>query len=298
MKKERADKVLVERGLAETLPKAQAFIMAGLVSLGGKRVEKPGLPIDPQAALEVEKPLPYVGRGGLKLEQALDAFAVDVRGRVCADIGSSTGGFTDCLLQRGAARVFAVDVDIRQLDARLRRDPRVIPLEKNARNLVPADFPERPSLAVMDVSFISILKILPALRLILGSKDKPGRRKWFTEQRSESLPPPIPGLSEVAVLPAAAPLLLTLIKPQFEAEKGRVGKKGIVHDPALHAEVLARVAEEAAGSGLALRGLVRCSTRGQKGNQEFFAQWVPGGVEPPAEAVIQWIRTVTIHETD
>jgi 23S rRNA (cytidine1920-2'-O)/16S rRNA (cytidine1409-2'-O)-methyltransferase len=189
MKKERADKVLVERGLAETLPKAQAFIMAGLVSLGGKRVEKPGLPIDPQAALEVEKPLPYVGRGGLKLEQALDAFAVDVRGRVCADIGSSTGGFTDCLLQRGAARVFAVDVDIRQLDARLRRDPRVIPLEKNARNLVPADFPERPSLAVMDVSFISILKILPALRLILGSKDKPGRRKWFTEQRSESLPP-------------------------------------------------------------------------------------------------------------
>lgn len=277
MKKERADKVLVERGLAETLPKARAFIMAGLVSIGGRRVEKPGCPIDPQAPLEVEKPLPYVGRGGLKLEQALDAFAVDVRGRVCADVGSSTGGFTDCLLQRGAPRVFAVDVDIRQLDDRLRRDPRVTALEKNARNLVPADFSERPSLVVMDVSFISILKILPALQPILK---------------------PIPGQSGVGLPPAADPLLLTLIKPQFEAEKGRVGKNGIVRDPVLHAEVLARIAEGAARFGLALGGLIRCSTRGRTGNQEFFARWVPGGVEPAAEDVLQWIRKVTIHETD
>lgn len=268
MKKERADKVLVERGLAETRQKAQALIMAGVVSGPGGRIEKAGRPIDPEIPLTIAKPLPFVGRGGLKLEQALDEFAVSPAGLVCADIGSSTGGFTDCLLQRGAALVYAVDVDIRQLDDRLRRDPRVVKIQKNARNLVPADFAASldippaglPALAVMDVSFISILKIFPALRGAMA-----------------------PG----------SPILLTLVKPQFEAGRGQVGKKGIVRDSALHAEILARVAEEAGRTGFALRGLVRCTARGRTGNQEFFARWQPGGVAPRPKDVLEWIGKAT-----
>ncbi len=272
MKKERADKRLVEMGLAETRQKAQALIMAGLVSAAGRRIEKAGQPIDPEIGLEVEKPLPYVGRGGLKLEQALDEFEVDPAGRVCADVGSSTGGFSDCLLQRGAARVFCVDVDIRQLDDRVRRHPRVLTLQKNARNLVPADFPESPSLMVMDVSFISVAKIFPALRAVF-----------------EAAPARPDG---------PAPLLLSLIKPQFEAGKGQVGKRGVVRDPDLHAEVLTRITAEAAAQGFALEGLVRCATRGQKGNQEFFARFAPGRVAAPAAEVIEWVREAVRNETD
>jgi 23S rRNA (cytidine1920-2'-O)/16S rRNA (cytidine1409-2'-O)-methyltransferase len=272
LKKERADKVLVEKGLAETRQRAQALIMAGLVSGPAGRIEKAGQPVDPAAELTIAKPLPYVGRGGFKLEQALDVFVVSPQGLVCADIGSSTGGFTDCLLQRGAARVFAVDVDIRQLDDRVRRNPRVITIQKNARNLVAADFPatpvERPVLYVMDVSFISILKILPALRGIVSNTD------------------------------GEKPILLTLIKPQFEAGRGQVGKKGIVREPALHAEILARVAAEAGRTGFALRGLVLCRTHGRTGNREFFARWEPGGMEPPAADVLKWIEDVVSHETD
>jgi 23S rRNA (cytidine1920-2'-O)/16S rRNA (cytidine1409-2'-O)-methyltransferase len=272
MKRERADKLLVERGLAETRQKAQALIMAGLVSADGRRVEKAGQPMDPDAPFVVEKPLPYVGRGGLKLEQALDEFAVNPTGLICADIGSSTGGFSDCLLQRGAARVFCVDVDIRQLDDRIRRHPRVAILQKNARNLVPGDFEPIPSLVVMDVSFISVLKILPALRIVFDAR------------------PARPG--------DPAPLLLSLIKPQFEAGKGQVGKKGVIRDPELHAEILTRIAGEAAALGFALGGLVRCKTRGQKGNQEFFARWTPERMERPGEDVIKWIREAVRNETD
>jgi 23S rRNA (cytidine1920-2'-O)/16S rRNA (cytidine1409-2'-O)-methyltransferase len=272
MKKERADKLLVEQGLAETRGKAQALIMAGLVSTAGQRIEKAGQPLDPEIPLAVEKPLPYVGRGGFKLEQALDEFKVDPSGRICADIGSSTGGFSDCLLQRGAARVFCVDVDIRQLDDRVRRHPLVRTIEKNARNLIPGDFPESPSLIVMDVSFISVTKILPALRAVFEAA------------------PALPN--------GPAPLLLSLIKPQFEAGKGQVGKRGVVRDPELHAEVLTRIAAEAAALGFILEGLVRCSTKGQKGNQEFFARLTPGGMEPPAAEVIKWIREAVRNETD
>ena len=268
--KERADKLLVERGLAGTRQKAQALIMAGLVSSAGRRVEKSGQLLDAASPLEVVKPLPYASRGGLKLEEALDAFALDVGGRVCLDVGASTGGFTDCLLQRGASLVMAVDVDVRQLDDRLRRDPRVTPIKKNARYLVPSDLPRRPSLAVMDVSFISILKILPVLRALLAG---PGP------------------------LPSEPPLLLALIKPQFEAGRHEVGKKGIVRDPAVHAAVLGRVTEEASRLGFALQGLIRSTTRGQKGNYEFFALWTPGGVEPPREDVLQWIGKTTGYET-
>jgi 23S rRNA (cytidine1920-2'-O)/16S rRNA (cytidine1409-2'-O)-methyltransferase len=275
MKKERADKILVERGLAETRQKAQALIMAGLASTGGRRIEKAGQPLDPEAPLSVEKPLPYVGRGGLKLEQALDEFGVDPAGLICADIGSSTGGFTDCLLQRGAARVFCVDVDIRQLDDRIRRHPRVVTIEKNARAVVPADFREIPSLVVMDVSFISVTKILPALRAVFNAAPAS---------------PPTPA--------APFPLLLSLIKPQFEAGRGQVGKKGVIRDPELHAEIITRIIREAATLGFALEGLVRCSTRGQKGNQEFFARFGPGRMEPPGEVVIKWIREAAGNETD
>ena len=279
MKKERADKVLVEQGLAETRQKAQALIMSGVVSGPGGRIEKAGQPVNPDLPLAVAKPLPFVGRGGLKLEQALDDFAVSPAGLVCADIGSSTGGFSDCLLQRGAALVYDVDVDIRQLDDRIRRNPRVVAIQKNARNLVPADFttgPDKPvggrgtglpSLAVMDVSFISILKILPALRAVL-TPDGPGHG-------------------------ASSAMLLTLIKPQFEAGRGQVGKRGIVRDAALHAEILARVAGEAQQTGFALRGLIRCTARGRTGNQEFFARWEPGGLAPDQNTMLEWIRSVT-----
>lgn len=300
MKKERADKVLVEQGLAETRQRAQALIMAGVVSGPGGRIEKAGQPIDPEAPLTIAKPLPFVGRGGLKLEQALDEFAVSPAGRVCADIGSSTGGFTDCLLQRGAAVVYAVDVDIRQLDDRIRHDPRVLTIQKNARNLLPADFaagPDKPddgrvaglpSLAVMDVSFISILKILPALRALLASVVPSQARAPLKVVKTE-----IVGGPSAPPHDASSSILLTLIKPQFEAGRGQVGKKGIVRDSALHAEILARVAEEAGRTGFALRGLVRCTARGRSGNQEFFARWEPGGIAPRPEDVLEWIGKVT-----
>ena len=259
MNKERLDKLLVDRGLAETRQKAQAMIMAGLVFHGQERLDKPGRTIPIDLPLSVAKPLPYVGRGGLKLEEALDVFKIDAKGRICADIGSSTGGFTDCLLKRGAVRVFAVDVDIRQLDARLRANPRVMTVEKNARYLEPADFVDAPSLIVMDVSFISVLKVLPALKRIMEEGE----------------------------------LLLSLIKPQFEAGRGQVGKRGLVRDPDVHRAVLAGVARGAADLGFMHRGFMRCSTRGQKGNQEFFALWSLAGDFPAAATVDAWIADVT-----
>jgi 23S rRNA (cytidine1920-2'-O)/16S rRNA (cytidine1409-2'-O)-methyltransferase len=235
--------------------------MAGLVLSGGRRVEKPGEMIDPEAPLTVLKPIPYVSRGGLKLEEALDAFAVDCRGAVAADLGSSTGGFTDCLLQRGARIVYAVDVSISQLDWRLRRDERVIAVEKNARYLRKADFPETPGIVTMDVSFISVLKVLPAIRSFLGDG-----------------------------------LLLSLLKPQFEAGKGQVGKKGILRDPAGHEAVLSRVLFEAGQLGFGVRGLLRSSVRGQKGNQEFFVLWTLGGEVRPAEKIRRLVREVVYGE--
>lgn len=264
MKKERVDKLLVDRGLAETPQKAQALIMAGLVFSGGRRLEKAGQLVARDADVALQRPLPYVSRGGLKLKEALDAFHLDVSGRTCADIGSSTGGFTDCLLQRGAAKVYAVDVDIRQIDRRLRDDPRVVLIEKNARYLVRDDLAGFPDIIVMDVSFISVLKIIPALRDVIS----PGGR------------------------------LLSLLKPQFEAGRGQVGKKGIVRDPALHAEILQKIAGEATGLGFVVQGFLRCSTLGKTGNQEFFGLWSAGGFPPPWETVLQWIKEVTRDEND
>lgn len=270
MKKIRADVLLAGRGLAGSQAKAQALIMAGLVESAGRRVEKAGELLAADAPLSVAPAAPFVGRGGLKLAEALAAFGVSPAGRVCADIGASTGGFTDCLLQRGAARVFAVDVSVRQIDDRLRRDPRVLLIEKNARNLRPADFPAPVELAVMDVSFISILKILPALGEV------------FRAARG-AVPEPI---------------LLSLVKPQFEARRESLGLRGIVRDPAVHAEVLLRIAGDARPEGFRLTGLRRLKTRGQKGNQEFFASFAfdPAedaesrfGLEPLPKDVLEWI---------
>jgi 23S rRNA (cytidine1920-2'-O)/16S rRNA (cytidine1409-2'-O)-methyltransferase len=259
--KERADKLVAVRGLAPNREKAQALIMAGLVTSGGRPIGKAGDLLDAEAPLEVARPLPFVGRGGLKLEEALDRFGLDVAGRVGLDIGASTGGFVDCLLKRGASIVYAVDVDTKQLDWGLSRDARVVAIEKNARALVPGDIPEAPGIVTMDVSFISVLKILPALMAVPGD--------WS---------------------------LVALIKPQFEAGPKDVGKKGVVRDAAVHAAVLARVIEGARDLGFGLAGIIRCSTRGQKGNVEFFARWAKGDPDRNADLVPAWIKEAVSHE--
>jgi 23S rRNA (cytidine1920-2'-O)/16S rRNA (cytidine1409-2'-O)-methyltransferase len=182
--------------------------------------------------------MPYVSRGGLKLKEALEIFQIPIQGKVTADLGASTGGFIDCLLQKEAKRIYAVDVDIRQIDWRLREDPRVICMQKNARYLKKDDFGDALDIVTTDLSFISVLKVLPAVKEFLGS----GR-------------------------------LLSLIKPQFEVKKGQVGKKGVIRNPALHEDVLNRIIEEAHKMGFALRGLIKSSHRGQKGNREFFILW-------------------------
>jgi 23S rRNA (cytidine1920-2'-O)/16S rRNA (cytidine1409-2'-O)-methyltransferase len=238
MKKERADKIVAGRGLAESPQKAQALIMAGLVFSEGQRIEKPGQMIGVDQEISLKEKMPYVSRGGLKLKEALEAFQIPIQGKVAADLGASTGGFIDCLLQKGAKRIYAVDVDIRQIDWRLREDSRVICIQKNARYLKKDDFGDALDIITTDLSFISVLKVLPAVKEFLGG----GR-------------------------------LLSLIKPQFEVEKGQVGKKGVVRNPALHEDVLDRIIEEAHKIGFALRGLIKSSHRGQKGNREFFISW-------------------------
>jgi len=259
--KERADKLVAARGLAPSREKAQALIMAGSVTSAGRPVRKPGELLDPEAPLEIARPLPFVGRGGLKLEEALERFAIDVRGLAALDIGASTGGFVDCLLKRGAARVYAVDVDTKQLDWSLSRDARVVRIEKNARELAAADIPEPPGIVTMDVSFISVLKILPALKAIPGD--------WP---------------------------LVALVKPQFEAGPKDVGKRGVVRDAAVHAEVLERVVAGARAAGFGPRGIVRCSTRGQKGNVEFFVRWDKGAADMNAGLVPAWIKEAVSHD--
>jgi 23S rRNA (cytidine1920-2'-O)/16S rRNA (cytidine1409-2'-O)-methyltransferase len=261
IKKERADAVVTRLGLAETRAKAQALIMAGLVNSGGRRVEKPGQLIDPGAPVFVRGGMPFVSRGGLKLDEALSVLGVDVRGAVAADLGASTGGFTDCLLQRGARLVYAVDVSIDQLDWRLRQDARVRPVEKNARHLRPEDFPEPPGIVVMDLSFISVLKVLPAIREFLGD----GR-------------------------------LVSLLKPQFEAGRGEVGKRGVIRDPARHEAVLSRLLEGARALGFAPRGLMKSSTRGQKGNREFFVLWELSRDAGSAAAIGARVREVVYEK--
>ena len=263
MAKDRADKVMVLQGLAPSQEKAQALIMSGLVYAGERRIEKPGRPTAADEPLRLLAVLPYVGRGGLKLERALDVFGIEVAGRVAADLGASTGGFTDCLLQRGARKVYAVDVDTRQLSGRLAADPRVVRIQKNARALAPADFAERVEVATMDLSFISILKILPAVAAFLGAGN-----------------------------------LVALVKPQFEAGRRQVGKKGIVRDAGVHEEVLVRIAEEAARLGFGARGLYASPIRGQRGNREFFIHWTLGREAMSADAVRARVKEIIRDEND
>ena len=234
----RLDVVLVDLGLAPSRERARALILAGQVTIDGQVVSKAGAPVKPDARVELAVPdHPYVGRGGLKLAGALDAFAVDPRGRRALDVGASTGGFTDVLLQRGAESVIAVDVGRGQLDWRLRRDPRVLVREGvNARLLTPDDVPHAVSLVVIDVAFISLRHILPAL-------------------------PPF-------LVPQAD--VVALVKPQFEAGRNEVGKHGIVSDPAVHEAVIARVTEAAVACGLTRLAMAPSAITGATGNQEFF----------------------------
>ena len=238
MPKQRLDTVLVDRGLVPSRERARALILAGQVTVDGQVVSKAGAPVADAARVELAAPdHPYVGRGGLKLAGALDAFHVDPRGRRALDVGASTGGFTDVLLQRGAASVVALDVGRAQLDWRLRTNPRVIVREGiNARALSADAVPHHVSLVTIDVSFISLKHILPALPPFLD-----------------------PGADVVA-----------LVKPPFEAGREDVGRHGIVSDPAVHEAVILRVAEYAAASGLTRVAMTPSPITGATGNQEFF----------------------------
>lgn len=258
--KERADKLVVDRGLAESRHQAQALIMAGLVYAGRERVKKPGQKISLVERLSLKERFPYVSRGGLKLEEALDAFGIQVKGKTAGDLGASTGGFTDCLLQRGAKCVYAVDVNTAQFDWRLSQDPRVILIEKNARYLSQADFQDELDMITMDLAFISVLKVLPAICGLLGEG-----------------------------------YLLSLLKPQFEVGKKDIRKKGIVRDPALHEKVLWDIARGAAEQGFELKGLIKTSLRGQKGNREFFAWWRMGE-SFDSERVLRLVKEVVWDE--
>lgn len=248
MSRTRLDKLVVERGLAATREKAQALILAGQIQVNGRRAEKAGARVPTNATLElVGEPARYVSRGGRKLEGALAHFGLDPTGKVCLDIGASTGGFTDCLLQHGARKVFAVDVGRGQLDWRLRRDPRVVVLEgKNARYLKPADLgwphagsPEsgQPAdLITIDVAFISVEKILPAALACAHARTD----------------------------------LLILVKPQFELTRRQVGKGGIVREAALQQQAVDKVARAAQQLGLDVRGVRESCLPGTEGNREFF----------------------------
>ncbi len=243
--KVRIDLLLVEKGLAKSQALAQALVLAGKVTADGKMVAKPGMLVARDSSLAVAERDAFVGRGGIKLAYALDAFHIDACRRVALDVGASTGGFTDCLLKRGAARVYAIDVGKGQLDWRLRRDPRVVVKEGvNAR--YPLELPEMADIATVDVSFISVTKVIP---------------------------------SAVEALKQGG-LLVVLIKPQFEAQEREVGKGGVVRNPAVHAVVLGRFVKWAIANGFRILGLVASPIQGAEGNSEFL---VLLGTEPSSD---------------
>ncbi|MCR5090195.1 MAG: TlyA family RNA methyltransferase [Oscillospiraceae bacterium] len=257
MEKCRLDQYLTEKGLCESREKARAIIMSGAVFLNGQRADKPGMRVPDGSSVEIHgNPLPYVSRGGLKLEKALKVFPVSPNGKVCIDCGASTGGFTDVLLQNGAARVYAVDVGYGQLAWKLRSNARVISLERtNLRYLEKTQVPELLDLAVMDVSFISIRLILPVIREFL----KPGAD------------------------------YICLIKPQFEAGREQVGKKGVVRDPAVHCQVIRACLDAAVEMGYSVRGLDFSPIRGPEGNLEFLCHLVNTegeGIQPDVDGVV------------
>ena len=248
MAKRRLDVLLVERGEAESRQKAQAIIMSGQVYVAGQRVDKAGAAVDEKAEIEVRgQTLAYVSRGGLKLEKAMAVFPIDLHGAVCADIGASTGGFTDCMLQNGAAKVYAVDVGYGQLAWSLRGDPRVVNLERtNIRGVTPEQIGEPVEFASVDVSFISLRLVLPVAAALLG--------------------------------PAGE--MVCLVKPQFEAGREKVGKKGVVRDRAVHAQVLEAAVGYALDSGFAIRGMEFSPVKGPEGNIEYLMHLEKGGDTP------------------
>lgn len=258
MKKVRLDQLLVDLGLVQSRERAKTSIMEGSVFVDGQRVDKPGTAVDPAGRVELRgKQLQWVSRGGLKLEKALQVFPVDVRGCVCLDCGASTGGFTDVLLQNGAAKVYAVDVGYGQLAWKLRTDERVVNLERtNVRYLTAEQVPETPDAAVTDVSFISIRLILPAVYALLKEGGD----------------------------------MICLIKPQFEAGREEVGKKGVVRDEAVHRKVIAEILAFAPTVGLVPRGLDFSPIRGPEGNIEFICHLQNGGEAaalPEIDAVVR-----------
>ena len=262
--KKRLDVLLVERLYAETRTKAQAIIMSGNVYVNGQKADKPGMPFEETVDIEVRgATCPYVSRGGLKLEKALRDFGVDVTGFVCSDSGASTGGFTDCLLQQGASKVFAIDVGYGQLDWKIRSDPRVVVMERtNVRYVTPEQLGEPLDLSVIDVSFISLNIVLPVIKTFL----KPG-----------------------------AGQVLCLIKPQFEAGKEKVGKKGVVREPATHKEVLDNFVALADSLEFKILGLTFSPVKGPEGNIEFLGHLTLAdteGIRPDTADVVR-----QAHET-
>lgn len=246
--KKNLETLLLLRGLAPTREKARAIIAMGRVLVNGRPADKAGVLFPEESAIEVKgTESPYVSRGGLKLAAGLDAFAIDPAGLVCADIGASTGGFTDCLLQRGATRVYAVDVGYGQLAWKLRTDPRVVVMERtNARNLKAGDIPEPLDLAVIDASFISLRLLLPPL---------------------------------LAFFPGPA-RVIALIKPQFEADRNEVGEGGVVRDELLHREIIEKIQEAAAALGFRTAGICPSPLLGAKGNREFLIHLVSNPLNP------------------
>ena len=237
MSKSRLDALMFERGLFESRERAKAVVMSGNVYVDGSKAEKPGMQVGSDVSIEVRGVLGYAGRGGLKLEKALKYFGVSPEGRVCIDCGAGTGGFTDCLLKNGARLVYAVDVGYGQLAWSVRNDPRVITMERtNIRHVTADMFATRPDIAVLDVSFISLALVLPVVHGLLTEEGQ----------------------------------ALCLIKPQFEAGRGKVGKKGVVRDPQIHKEVLDAFLDNAHRAGFRIRGLTHSPLKGPEGNIEFL----------------------------
>ncbi|MBO5050167.1 MAG: TlyA family RNA methyltransferase [Oscillospiraceae bacterium] len=262
--KKRLDVLLVEQGYADSRTKAQAIIMSGNVYVDGQKADKPGVSYEEHVVLEVRGAVcPYVSRGGLKLEKALRNFGVDPTGYVCSDSGASTGGFTDCLLQQGAKKVFAIDVGYGQLDWKIRSDPRVVVMERtNVRYVTPEQLGEPLDLSVIDVSFISLKIVLPVVKTFL--KADQGQ-------------------------------VLCLIKPQFEAGKEKVGKKGVVRDPAVHQEVLEDFIALAHRIGFTILGLTFSPVKGPEGNIEFLAHLTLAGGDEPVIDTAKLVQDA--HET-
>ena len=258
MKKVRLDRLVHELGLTPSRERARTTIMSGLVFADGKRADKPGSPVSPDSKIEIRgDKLPYVSRGGLKLEKALKVFQIEVAGKCCIDCGASTGGFTDVLLQNGALKVYAVDVGYGQLAWSLRNDPRVVNMERtNIRYVTPDLLPEKPGLAVVDLSFISVGLILKPLFSLLKDNGE----------------------------------AVCLIKPQFEAGKEKVGKKGVVRDKTIHAEVIEGVFDFAEREGFSAAGLDFSPVKGPEGNTEFLVHLIKGAQQkkrPDAGSVTQ-----------